>query len=238
MERSKRGIRFRRVVTTVFAVAGPVALIPAGSAGAVTIDAAAECCSFVGSPFSQAAGTEAQFSNPGAPNRVPHNVYSKGVGPDGGSLFYSKTIGPGMSTPVDGTEYLPAGRYPFLCTLHSGMNGILDVTGGTPVARPKVSPTIRSRSLSAVRSKGAVELSLKASASTGPVTVTVSANGKQVATKKIGSLRSGETRKISVKLTSKGRKTIAKGSMVRLKVRSSAEFGLVLTASKALRAGK
>lgn len=224
-------------MVSALAVAIPILLAPAGSAGAVTITAADECCSFVGSPFSQMAGTEAGFSNPGAPNRVPHNVYSKGTGPDGGSLFYSKTIGPGMTTPVDGTEYLPTGRYPFVCTLHSGMNGVLDVTSGTPVPRPKVAPTIRSRSLPVVRSKGAVELLLKASASTGPVTVTVSANGKQVATKRIGSLRSGEVRKISAKLTLKGRKAIAKGSMVRLKVRSWAEFGLVLTVSKALRAG-
>ncbi|MFM9077948.1 MAG: hypothetical protein ACKORM_07000 [Solirubrobacterales bacterium] len=237
MERSKRRSRFR-LVASALAVAIPLALIPAGSAGAVTINAAEECCSFVGSPFSQSAGTTTEFSNPGGPNRVPHNVYSKGTGPDGGSLFYSKTIGPGMTTPVDGTEYLATGRYPFVCTLHSGMNGVLDVTSGTPVARPKVTPTIRSRSLAAVRSKGAIDLSLKASTSTGPVTVTITANGKQVATKRIGSLRSGEVRKISAKLTPKGRKAIAKGSTVRFNVRSWAEFGLVLTASKALQAGK
>ena len=238
MEGCKRRSRFR-LVASALAVALPLALIPAGSAGAVTITAAEECCSFVGSPFPQTAGTTAEFSNPGGSNRVPHNVYSKGTGPDGGSLFYSKTIGPGVATPVDGTEYLTAGRYPFVCTLHSGMNGVLEVTtGGKPVPRPKVTPQIRSRSLAVVRSKGAVELSLRASTTTGPVTVTVSANGKQVATKRIDSLRPGVARKISAKLSPKGRKTITKGSMVRFKARSWAEFGLVLTASKALQAGK
>lgn len=237
MERSKRRSRFR-LVATAFAVAVPLVLVPVSSAGAVTITAAEDCCSFIGSPFSQGAGTGAVLSNPGGTNTAPHNVYSKGTGPDGGSLFYSKTIGPGATTPVDGTEYLTAGRYPFFCTLHSGMNGVLQVTAGKPVPRPQVVPKIVSRSLSSVAGKGAVDLTLRPSASTGPVRITVAVGSKTVATARIGKLSSGGAKKVSARLTSKGRKTIEQGRSVKLKATAVAEFGSPRSTSKLLAAGR
>src|SRR3954467_4685205 len=48
--------------------------------------------------------------------------------------FQSDTVGFGQSTPVKGVEKLNAGSYPFHCTLHAWMTGVLQVvpasTGG------------------------------------------------------------------------------------------------------------
>src|SRR5689334_21618521 len=41
--------------------------------------------------------------------------------------FQSDTIGFGQSTPVKGVEKLNAGSYPFHCTLHAWMTGVLQV---------------------------------------------------------------------------------------------------------------
>lgn len=237
MESSTRGSRFRFVITTLV-VAIPLVMVPAGSAGAVTITAAEECCSFIGSPFSQGAGTGAELSNPGGTNTSPHNVYSRGTGPDGGSLFYSKTIGPATTTPIDGTEYLAAGSYPFFCTLHSGMNGVLQVTAGKPAPRPQVVPKIVSRSVPAVVGKGAVDLTLRPSASTGPVRVTVAVGSKTIATARLGRLAAGGSKKVSARLTAKGRKAIEQGRSVKVKATAVAEFGSPRSTSKLLAAGR
>ncbi|MFZ9669273.1 MAG: cupredoxin domain-containing protein [Solirubrobacterales bacterium] len=237
MESSTRGSRFRFVITTLV-VAIPLALVPAGSAGAATITAAAECCTFVGNPFSQAAGIEADLLNPGLPNRVPHNVYASQKGADGGPLFYSSLAVPGTTVPVRGTEYLQAGSYRFTCTLHTGMNGMLEVSPGTAVSRPRVTPSVKSSSLTQVRRKGRIDLGLKADSDTGPVTVTVTANGSLVATGKVESLRPSAVRSLSVRLSAKGRKAIAKGSSVRFKVSAVAEFGLLRSATRVLKASR
>ncbi len=230
--------RTGRAALWISAVAAALAVIPATTANAATISAAEECCSFVGSPFPQAAGVKAELSNPGSPNTVPHNVYADTKGADGGPLFYSSLAGPGATVPVEGTEFLTPGSYRFRCTLHRGMNGVLAVSSGAAVPRPKVRPTIRSNSLSVVRRKGRIDLALQSGTSTGPVTVTVTANGSSAASAKVSSLRAGEVRRLSAKLSPKGRKTIARGSSVQIKVRAVAEFGSVGSASKNLRAGR
>jgi len=211
----------------------------ASQAVAVTISADPEENLFAGNPFSQAAGTQSQFSNPGSPNVTPHNVYADRNGSDGGPLFLtSRVVAPGSIAQVRGTEYLPRGSYRFNCTLHSGMDGVLEVTSGTPVPRPRVAPTIRSRSLDTVRRKGKVEIGVSAKKATGPVRVTVKVKGKVVATAKSGSLAAGKVRKLSARLTGKGRKTIAKGSSVRFQLTGVAEFGTPKAVSKVLRSGR
>lgn len=234
-EQSRRGVRLGASVATAL-----VALLFFASQGtAVTVSADPEQNLFAGGPFSQAAGTLTQFSNPGSPNATPHNVYADRIGPDGGPLFFtSRVVAPGTIVPVKGTEYLPGGSYRFNCTLHSGMDGVLQITSGTPVPRPTVTPKIRSNSLDSVRRKRKVDLSLKAKRSTGPVKVTVKVKGKVVAKVESGALAAGKVRNVSARLNSKGRKAISKGSSVKFQVTGVAEFGTPKTVSRVLRSGR
>ena len=66
-----------------------------------------------------------------------HDLLAKDRGPDGKPLFSAPQIGPGGSAPVDGSQFLTTGTYGFVCTLHTGMEGTLNVTSsGTPTPRP------------------------------------------------------------------------------------------------------
>ena len=234
-DQARQGVR----LGATFAAAVIGLLFFASQAGAVTITADPEENLFAGSPFSQTSGTLADFLNPGPPNATPHNVYADRNGPDGGPLFFtSRVVAPGTTVPVRGTEYLSAGSYRFNCTLHSGMDGVLEVSSGTPVPRPTVTPKVRSSSLDSVRRKRKIDLSLKASRVTGPVKVTVKVKGKVVATAGSGSLEAGKARNLSAKLSSKGRKAIAKGSSVKFQVTGVAEFGTPKTVSRVLRSGR
>ena len=84
-----------------------------------------------------------------------HNVTAVQNGPDGKALFGSNTIS-GGTTPVNGTQYLSAGAYPFICTIHpSTMSGTLQVSGnGTAQARPSATLKLTTRKISKVLKQG------------------------------------------------------------------------------------
>jgi plastocyanin len=67
-----------------------------------------------------------------------HDLRSEAMAPNGTApLFSAPEIGPGTSAFVEGSQYLTTGTYDFVCTLHAGMDGKLNVTAlGTPVPRP------------------------------------------------------------------------------------------------------
>src|SRR5688572_14657631 len=68
---------------------------------------------------------------------VSHDVSSQKKSDDGKPLFRSELVDPGASGPVEGTEYLVTGDYPFICTIHPGMDATLKVTSaGEPVPKP------------------------------------------------------------------------------------------------------
>ena len=229
----KQGIRL--AVASVTAVAGLMATAP--GAGAVTITAGEECCVFVGGPFSQEAGTAAEISNPGAPNTAAHNAFSDDLGPDGGPLFYSSLAQPGETRRVKGTEYLGEGSYGFVCTLHGGMTGTLEVSGGTPASRPRAVPRIPAQSLKTVRRKGRVAVVVRSAVVTAPVSVSLRAGRRAVGTARIGSLSAGQARKFSVRLSKRGKRLIGKGRSVKLQARAVAEFGIPASGSRTLRGG-
>ena len=71
-----------------------------------------------------------------------HDVTAVDKGADGNLLFKTPIIPPGQEVFVDGSQYLTAGSYRFICSVHPvGMRGTLNVTtAGAPVPRPRTEP--------------------------------------------------------------------------------------------------
>jgi plastocyanin len=71
-------------------------------------------------------GSTVTFANLDAagPN---HDVTSDARGPDYRPLFRSAFVGPGQTAEVEGVPGLPVGEYPFHCSIHPSMTGLLVV---------------------------------------------------------------------------------------------------------------
>ena len=68
---------------------------------------------------------------------VTHDVTATQNGPDGKPLFKSAETDGGKTSTVEGAQYLTAGHYDFICSIHPNMKGSIHVTtNGTPLARP------------------------------------------------------------------------------------------------------
>ncbi len=66
-----------------------------------------------------------------------HDVVSLKAGSDSKPLFRTPLIGQNEEVFVDGSQYLTTGSYQFICSVHSNMQGTLNVTAnGTPAQRP------------------------------------------------------------------------------------------------------
>ena len=93
---------------------------------------------------------------------VAHDVTSSKKSDDGKPLFRSELVDAGASGPVPGTEYLVTGDYPFVCSIHPGMDATLRVTAaGEPVPKPeppKVTLKIASGDLQRVVRDGKLKL--------------------------------------------------------------------------------
>ena len=163
---------------------------------------------------------------------VPHDVTATAKGSDGKPLFQSAQIGPTQSAPVAGAEYLTAGSYPYICSIHPFMTGTITVSSqGTPKPRPgggdgggsdsatappatdTTAPTVTVKVLDTKRAQVRKRRSLQISVTTDePATLTVSARaGSAVLAKGSAKFTKAATRKLSLKLTKGGLKA-AKGS--------------------------
>jgi plastocyanin len=70
-----------------------------------------------------------------------HDVTADGKDGDGKALFESDTIEGGKTSPVKGVEFLTTGDYPFHCSVHTFMTGVIHVTAnGTPKPRTPDNP--------------------------------------------------------------------------------------------------
>lgn len=203
------------------------------AAQAEDITSNVDCCTFVDGPFEQAAGEIPKFVN--VPAGSFHNVTSSKSGPDGDPLFASGTVGPGTRTPVKGAQYLGTGTYRFVCTLHPGMSGDLVVTGGRPVARPKISVAIPSQKLKSVRRTGKVKIKVRGSSKAKGVKLVVRKGKKVLGSASKIAVKKKATRTVSVKLSKSGRKAIRKGKKIRIAVKGSVAFGKSATARRTLR---
>ena len=86
--------------------------------------------SFYGGDVSIAQGEKITFTNL---DTIAHDVTASAKSGDGKPLFASAQVSTGGSAPVSGVEALPAGSYPYICSLHPFMTGTITVTGaGAP----------------------------------------------------------------------------------------------------------
>lgn len=206
-----------------------------GSAGAVTtVVADPTCCTYSGSPFVQGLGEVATFQN--AAEVTPHDATSTQRGPDGKALFYSPIISGGESAPIAGTQYLGPGTYPFYCTLHgAAMSGELVIEDtGTVVPRPSVKVTIVAQKLKALR-RGGVKVKLTARTASRGISVVATKGKVRLGARSKINLGAGRSRTFRLPLTKAGRKAVAKGRSVKVKVKATVPFGKPSTATRKVR---
>ena len=174
-------------------------------------------------------GVVVQFQDLGG----SHNVTARQNGPDGQALFKTPTL-TGGTAGVDGTQYLPAGDYPFFCTVHpTTMQGTLHLTGnGTPQARPAATVTLRTKTISKAIKKGLL-VSVNASTAVSGATLTAKL-GKATIGKTSTSLASGAQTK-TVKLSKAGKSKLGKKSSAKVSVTAEIPFGAPATAKAKLK---
>lgn len=210
--------------------------------GASTIVASPETFTYEPGPYVQGLGEVAIFDNSRA--SAYHDVTTLRRGPDGGPLFFSEMIPGGLGTddpagqvtPVNGTQYLTPGSYPFYCTLHGqAMSGelVIDGSQGKAVKRPGVRVTILKQKLKRVRKSG-IKVRLKALGASRQVTVTATRGKVRIGARKVN-FKAGQTRRLNIPLTRKGRQVLRKGRVAKLKVRTSVAFGKPQQAARKLR---
>jgi plastocyanin len=147
--------------TTVACAAIAAALFAAGTAFAVAQPIVAADNTFSLATYTMDQGDRPTLNNTGVNQ---HNATATVNGPDGEPLFSSPTIGTG-TTSLQGTEYLTAGGYTFICTIHPQMVATLAVSGnGAPVPRPTMALRVIGKDIATAIKRGLrvrMELSAK-----------------------------------------------------------------------------
>jgi plastocyanin len=199
---------------------------------AETITASTTTNTFTQASYAIDQGEVATLDNPAG---TQHNVFATTDGPDGNELFRSETVS-SAQTPVNGTQYLTAGTYSFICTIHSGMTADLVVTGnGAPVARPDVSVKVVSSDLDKVVSSRKLKVKLTAAAQSDGISVIARKGARKLASKTNVDLAAGTSKTLKLQLTPSGRKAIKDLDSAKVKVTSSLPFGAPDTAKRKLR---
>jgi len=147
-----------------------------------------------------------------------HNVTGSATGPDGKPIFESDTIGSG-ATAVRGTQYLPLGTYPFICTIHFGMNSTLNVNAGTPLPRPSVAVKLASKGLDRVVKKGKANVKVTLGG-TEPATVTLKLGKLTLGTK--NTTQSGT---LVIPISKAGKTALSRKSKASLSIEAAVAFG-------------
>lgn len=215
-------------MTVLGVLAGTAAVVWAAPAS-ITNDPAND--RFLPTSFNHDPGTVANYVHSGT---NPHNVTATTQGPDGKALFSSATISSG-SAPVNGTQFLAPGSYPFFCTVHGTiMSGTLVVGAGTPQARPTAALKVLDTKLSKVVKKAQLRVKVT---TTGTGTATIAASlGKKKITNS-AQVTGAVSTVIKLRLTSKGRTAIESKKKVKLSVGATVDydFGAPATATAKLK---
>jgi plastocyanin len=227
-----RGFRGRKAIVGL-AVTGAAAFGAAHALGvSETITSSPACCTFSQPTFTIDPGQVATFQNPGG---ASHNVVASGKGPDGEVLFLSQAINSGQA-PVNGTQYLGPGSYPFVCTIHAGMSANLVVTGnGSPVARPAVVLTVVSKKLHRVLASGKLNVKVSASALSSGVELTARKGARKLGSQSNIDLAAGASRTVKLPLTQSGKKALKNLASAKVMVSAAVPFGSPATAKRTLR---
>lgn len=161
-----------------------------------------------------------------AAGSAAHNVTSTSGGAPG-ALFKSPDVGAGGSGPVNGTEFLPAGSYPFTCTLHAGMSSTLVVTGGAPQVKPTATTRILSKSLDKVASSRKLKVNVASTAATVDLTAKLGAKTLATAT--------GAPGTTNLQLTRGDARSLARKRQAKIAVTATPAFGDPATVSRRLK---
>lgn len=213
----KAGIVRRRRGALLALVAGAVLAVPVANASAATVTAGPLPISYLNSDVTIAPGESLTFMN--LDLVAPHDVTALDFGDNFQPLFRSETVGFGTTVPVVGAETLGGGTYPFICSIHSNMEGTLTVTGppgggGGDNDAPslKVKP-VDSRAGAAAK---AGELEFKVKVDEASKLRIAAAKGKTSVAKGTAKLKKG-TSTVSARLTKAGKKLLRKSGDVTLK---------------------
>jgi plastocyanin len=206
----------------VLAAALTALAAPAAASGA-TITAGPTPVAYGNPDITINAGEAVTFTN--LDLTAPHDVTALDIGPGARPLFSSQTVGFATSVPVTGAEKLEAGSYDFLCSVHTFMTGSITVRGGggggggsPPLLKLIATETKLAKVARAGKLRFRTKLDEKAT-----VRVTAKAGGAKVAAGK-AKLDRGDDR-IAAKLTSKGKRLVAKGGRLKLAVTGRATDG-------------
>jgi plastocyanin len=227
-DRSRRASR--RTLVAALAAAGAVAAwtAPSASAAPASIEAGTGGANvFSAGTFAHDAGTVANLVIASG----SHNVTAAATGPDGKPLFRSATVSSGP-VPVDGSQYVPQGVYPFVCTVHPGMSSSLNVNAGTPLPRPEVRLRVKSGSLDEVVRKKAVKVKANVLLGQGETAEVNVKLGKRT----IGIPQETISNNLlRIRLTGKGRALLEERNKATIRAEATVEFGSPASAKRKLR---
>jgi plastocyanin len=163
-----------------------------------------------------------------------HNVTARQSGPDGQTLFRTPTISGGTAA-VNGTQYLPAGDYPFFCTVHpTTMSGTLHVTtNGAPQPRPSAALSIRAKKI-AKAVKNGILVALNTSAKIDDVSLVAKLGKVTIGRASDLSLAQGQVFE-TIKLSKSGKSKLRSKSKATVKVTAEIPFGSPATAKAKLK---
>lgn len=217
------------------ACAGALALGGAAVATAANenVTAAEECCEFLAASYSIDAGTVGQFQND---TDTVHDIEAGGKGPDREPLFVAKQVKSG-TVPINGTQYLSPGDYPFICLIHgSGMSATLKVLPtGTPQKRPSVTVTLPAQDLATAASSGKLKATLKGKVGATGLTLVASKGKTTLGTLRKASVSTGKTKNVTIPLTGSAKAALKRLDKAAIQLELTVPFGKTAKASKTLR---
>jgi plastocyanin len=163
-----------------------------------------------------------------------HNVTARQNGPDGQTLFRTPTISGGTAA-VNGTQYLPAGDYPFFCTVHpTTMSGTLHVTtNGAPQPRPSATLSIRAKKIAKAVKKG-ILVALNTSAKIDDVSLAAKLGKVTIGRASDLSLAQGQVFE-TIKLSKSGKNKLRGKRKATVTVTADIPFGSPATAKAKLK---